>query len=214
MTEVSNKSGHGEMTEYPEGIAKWNWGAFFLSVFWGMGNKSYIALLTLLPIGCFVMPFVLGANGNQMAWKYKRWDSVEHFLRIQKRWSIAGWLMLVVLLMPVTVTSLTSTFSDQRDYRIIKEVISSNVKLQEALGKDLTPTLSSVENPEGKDLHKRFHIEYNGNYLLVLATYSTKSKLKECTFYNYGKVDADANVDVFFDLLTGKLRMPLMTMTF
>jgi hypothetical protein len=40
------------------------------------------------------MPFVLGAKGNEWAWKNKTWESVEQFKRVQRAWSIAGWASL------------------------------------------------------------------------------------------------------------------------
>jgi hypothetical protein len=76
--------------EIPPEIGGWNWGAFLLNWIWGIGNNTYIALLTLVPVVGFVMIFVLGAKGNRWAWKNGRWDSVEQFKRVQRRWAIAG----------------------------------------------------------------------------------------------------------------------------
>jgi hypothetical protein len=75
----------------PPEIQKWNWGAFLLNWIWGIGNNTFIALLTLIPFfGTFIMPFVLGAKGNKWAWQNGRWDSVEHFRRVQRLWAIWG----------------------------------------------------------------------------------------------------------------------------
>ena len=46
------------------------------------------------------MMFVLGAKGSAWAWRNGRWDNVEHFKRVQRRWAIAGvavWLGALVL---------------------------------------------------------------------------------------------------------------------
>ena len=46
------------------------------------------------------MLFVLGAKGSAWAWRNGRWDSVEHFKRVQRRWAIAGvavWIGALVL---------------------------------------------------------------------------------------------------------------------
>jgi hypothetical protein len=40
MNELENSSGTGKTTEVPAEIRGWNWGAFFLNFFWGIGNKS------------------------------------------------------------------------------------------------------------------------------------------------------------------------------
>jgi hypothetical protein len=74
----------------PPEIDRWNWGAFLLNWIWGIGNGTPIALLTLVPLVGFVMMFVLGAKGSRWAWRNKRWDSIEHFARVQRRWAIAG----------------------------------------------------------------------------------------------------------------------------
>ncbi len=56
----------------------------------GDRQQTYIALLTLVPLFGLIMPFVLGAKGNRWAWRNGRWDSVEHFRRVQRNWAIAG----------------------------------------------------------------------------------------------------------------------------
>ena len=77
--------------DIPAEIDRWNWGAFLLSWIWGIGNNTFIALLTLVPfIGILIMPFVLGAKGSAWAWRNGRWDSVAHFKRVQRLWAIWG----------------------------------------------------------------------------------------------------------------------------
>jgi Cytochrome oxidase complex assembly protein 1 len=84
--------------DIPPELDRWNWGAFLLNWIWGVGNNTYIALLTLIPLVNVVMPFVLGAKGSRWAWRNGRWDSVEHFKRVQRLWAIWGVIILVVLL--------------------------------------------------------------------------------------------------------------------
>jgi hypothetical protein len=72
----------------PPEIDRWNWGAFLLNWIWGIGNNTFIALLTFVPLFGLVMPFVLGAKGSRWAWRNGRWDSVEHFKRVQRKWAI------------------------------------------------------------------------------------------------------------------------------
>jgi hypothetical protein len=79
----------------PPEINRWNWGAFFLNWIWGIGNNTYIALLTFVPFVGFVMPFVLGAKGSAWAWRNGRWDSVEHFKRVQRLWAIWGLVIFI-----------------------------------------------------------------------------------------------------------------------
>ena len=65
-----------------------------------MGNNTYIALLTFVPFFGFIWMFVLGAKGSAWAWRNGRWDSVEHFKRVQRKWAIWGaviWIGMLVL---------------------------------------------------------------------------------------------------------------------
>jgi hypothetical protein len=46
------------------------------------------------------MPFVLGARGSAWAWRNGRWDSIDHFKRVQRKWAIWGvvlWIAAVAL---------------------------------------------------------------------------------------------------------------------
>jgi hypothetical protein len=79
----------------PDGIKGWSWGAFLLNWIWGPFNGTWIAMLSLVPYIGFVMMIVLGFKGREWAWKNKRWDSVEHFNRVQRLWSI--WALVLVL---------------------------------------------------------------------------------------------------------------------
>lgn len=82
----------------PDGIKGWSWGAFLLGPIWAIGNNTYVGLLTLVPYVGFIMSFVLGFKGQEWAWKNKQWDSVEHFNRVQEKWSYWGGMFLVVVL--------------------------------------------------------------------------------------------------------------------
>jgi len=58
---MDNTSGQGTLSQLPPEIKGWNWGAFFLSWIWGLGNGTYIALLCLIPFVNIVMIFIPGA---------------------------------------------------------------------------------------------------------------------------------------------------------
>jgi Cytochrome oxidase complex assembly protein 1 len=91
---------HADPEAIPAEIDRWNWGAFLLNWIWGVGNNTFIALLTFFPFVGLVMPFVLGAKGSRWAWRNGRWDSVEHFKRVQRLWAIWGvvlWLGAIAL---------------------------------------------------------------------------------------------------------------------
>ena len=94
---LQNTSGQGRSTAVPAEIKKWNWGAFFLNWLWGFGNRTYIALLCLIPLLNIVMIFVLGAKGSEWAWRNKQWESISHFKRVQKRWAWWGFSFFLLL---------------------------------------------------------------------------------------------------------------------
>lgn len=93
---MENTSGQGKSAVVPPEIDRWSWGAFLLNWIWGLGNRVYIALLMFVPFVNIVMIFVLGAKGSAWAWKNKRWESVEHFKRVQRKWTIAGVIVIVL----------------------------------------------------------------------------------------------------------------------
>ncbi len=95
---MENTSGQGKAAVVPDEVRGWSWGAFLLNWIWGLFNRTWIALAVLLPVIGFVVWIILGLKGNEWAWRNKRWDDVEHFKRVQRKWAIAG---LVVLLLPV-----------------------------------------------------------------------------------------------------------------
>ena len=89
----NNTSGQGKFAVIPPEIKGWNWGAFFFNWLWGIANSTYIALLCLIPFVNIIMIFVLGAKGNEWAWKNKRWYTIEQFKRVQRNWAIVGFIL-------------------------------------------------------------------------------------------------------------------------
>lgn len=89
-----NNSGGGSRIIPPDGVKGWSWGAFLLNWIWALFNKTWIGLLCLVPYIGFIFSFYLGFKGRELAWRNKRWDSVEHFNRVQRKWSI--WAAVLV----------------------------------------------------------------------------------------------------------------------
>ncbi|HEY9830956.1 MAG TPA: hypothetical protein V6D26_10270, partial [Stenomitos sp.] len=89
-----NNSGCGGLLDaripVPDEIKGWNWGAFLMPWLWPFTNHVWIGLLALVPqVGWFVA-IMLGAQGNEWAWKSRRWRSIEQFKAHQRGWAIAG----------------------------------------------------------------------------------------------------------------------------
>ena len=95
---MENTSGQGVAAVVPPELDRWNWGAFFLNWIWGIGNNTFIALLMFVPVVNMVMPFVLGVKGSAWAWRNKRWESVDHFRRVQRNWAIGGVVAIIALI--------------------------------------------------------------------------------------------------------------------
>lgn len=88
-------------------------GAFLLNWIWAIGNKTWIGLLALIPYVGFIVAIWLGFKGREMAWKNQQWESVEHFNRVQKKWSrwglgLAVGAMLLGILAAIVVPAYSS----------------------------------------------------------------------------------------------------------
>lgn len=87
-----------EMYEVPQEVKKWNWGAFVLTIFWGIGNKTYLPLLCLIPVFNVIWVFVCGAKGNEWAWKSGMFSDLETFRATQATWNRAGLVVFILIL--------------------------------------------------------------------------------------------------------------------
>ena len=88
----------------PPGVKRWNWAAFLMPAVWGLfSGVPYTAVLfgaALLPYGYQLIVMVsaslfLGYKGNELAWRGKKWRSVEHFNAFQKQW--ASWAVKLTI---------------------------------------------------------------------------------------------------------------------
>jgi len=114
---TANNSGQGKMATLPPELTGWNWGGFFFTWIWGIGNSTFIALLALLPLVNLVMIFVLGAKGNEWAWQNKRWNSIEHFKKVQKLWAIWGAVLFALgIILSIIIISVAIAASDPYYY--------------------------------------------------------------------------------------------------
>lgn len=104
-----NTSGHGSNAKVPAAVAgKFNWGVFLLTWIWGLYHKKYLTLI-MIPLGFLVyIPFVgwliplgvgiwFGIKGNEWAWQGRRYNSIAQFHESQKKWAIAGIIVIVLL---------------------------------------------------------------------------------------------------------------------
>ncbi|MBY0377810.1 MAG: ribonuclease G [Gammaproteobacteria bacterium] len=97
MNDQTEFKKNNQQEPLPPGIAGWSWGAFFLTWIWGLGNRTYRALWCFVPIVGICMRIALGIKGREWAWRHKKWESIEQFNKVQKRWSIVGLILVVCL---------------------------------------------------------------------------------------------------------------------
>ena len=152
--EIEYVSGMGKKSKVPPEIKKWSWGAFLLNWIWGIGNSTYIALLMFVPLVNIVMIFVLGAKGNEWAWKNRTWRNIEHFRSVQKKWAISG-LLFWAIFIPVMISTITGVMRNSDAYQLSFKAIQNNTEIIELLGTPLSAGFfitGSVQTsgPEGR----------------------------------------------------------------
>ncbi len=175
---LANNSGQGKDSPVLDIVSKrFNWGAFFLSWIWGLGNRSYItllmfpaAILTMIPVIGFFVPLALdiwfGIKGNTWAWQNKQWRSVEHFHEVQKKWAIGGliafiaWIVLSVLIifalvMPVFMTN-TDSMKNSTNCKKYISLASQAVVMNEALGNKCELSSDGIAECFAKGLHENY----------------------------------------------------------
>ncbi|WP_047999514.1 hypothetical protein [Lactiplantibacillus herbarum] len=82
--------------QVPAEVKGWNWGAFMYNFIWGIGNRTYLPLLTLIPIFNIVWIFVVGFKGNQWAWQKGDYKDVATFKAVQATWNRAGLVQFII----------------------------------------------------------------------------------------------------------------------
>jgi len=87
----------------PAEIRRWNWGAFYFNMMWGIGHRTYLPLLVLIPIFNLVWIFICGAKGNEWAWKAGNYSSAEEFLKMQSTWNRAGFVGFIISVVGVAI---------------------------------------------------------------------------------------------------------------
>lgn len=109
-----NTSGQGKGSIPPGEVSgRWNWAAFlFPTVFAGI-NRLWlwlaIAATPVVLLGFDILPrqvsslaslgvgIYLGIKGNGLAWQKRRWESVQQFRKVQRRWAWGSLVAIIAL---------------------------------------------------------------------------------------------------------------------
>ncbi len=164
---AENTSGQGSLAVIPQEIRGWNWGAFILTWLWGISNKVWISLLSAIPYVGVIMAIMLGVKGNEWAWRNKRWDSIQHFKSTQKKWSIAGVVILAIGLAIGISAILLNTCAAPSTIPPLLEPSKS--------APDSAPPTSLTPSPEPTPIPKNNNSQYNIDddyYLSIVETTS------------------------------------------
>ena len=114
----------------PAGVAGWSWGAFLLNWIWAAGNRTWVGLFAMIPYIGFGVAIWLGIKGREMAWENARWDNVEHFNRVQRRWSqwgigVAIFSGVISMLITILLFSYLTTAKENDVAPFSKELLSA-----------------------------------------------------------------------------------------
>ncbi len=99
----------------PPSARGWNTAAFLIGPVWGPANGVWLGILGLvflaipesvLEIGWRLSLYLaygvfLGFRGNELAWRARRWSSLEHFKRVQQQWMIVALIVNIALIFVV-----------------------------------------------------------------------------------------------------------------
>ena len=166
-TDLTNNSGQGSNSPVLDIVSKkFNWGAFMLNWIWGLGNKTFITLIIfpvslaayipfvgwLITLGCSIW---FGIKGNEWAWQNKRWQSIEHFHSVQKKWAIGGViaffvqilliaLVCVAMFIPLTMNEKVSGAHNRTATLKSINTLTEVAIMGETLEKKCTPTSTGL----------------------------------------------------------------------
>ncbi|MDX1359568.1 MAG: hypothetical protein R3232_12110 [Clostridia bacterium] len=159
---TENTSGKGKYAEVPNEIAGWNWGGFFLTWIWGLGNSTLIALLALVPILNLGVAIYLGAYGNELAWKNQYWHDVNDFKKTQRKWAIAG-LAVTLVLVSLMALNIGLKISEKKQSNImakqVMEMVMQDTEARAIVGDDATIAANHGHRTVsvGNDIQKETH---------------------------------------------------------
>jgi hypothetical protein len=101
------RSGKDEASVIPPELGHWNWGAAFLTIWWGIYYRVWITFLIFVPVIGQFWWVIMGIKGNEWAWQKNKWLSVDEFKKAQKKWAVWAIALLVLsLLMGMACASL------------------------------------------------------------------------------------------------------------
>jgi Tfp pilus assembly major pilin PilA len=90
------------------------------------------------------MLLILGVKGREWAWRNKRWESLEHFNRVQRKWSIWG---LAIIGLALLGTFAAIVIPSYQDYTIRAKVAEGLTKVEPVKVAYLDSMMKNAEWP-------------------------------------------------------------------
>ena len=96
--------------QLPSSLRGWNTAAFLIGPVWGPANGVWLGVVSLIFLAIptidwgwrltlyLIFGLVLGYYGNLLAWRGRKWDSTEHFKKVQDKWMIIGLIINILVL--------------------------------------------------------------------------------------------------------------------
>lgn len=158
---IENTSGMGKDQPIPDGVTGWSTGAFVLNWIWSIFNKTWIGLICLVPLVGPFMALYLGFDGRKLAWQNKRWDSVEHFNKVQKKWSVWALVILAIPVFFIAIAIILPMFNKEKNSVLLETTAQESTPSQtdvmeqpaesESASSDSPSTTDNLVVPEGAD---------------------------------------------------------------
>ena len=94
----------------PSSLRGWNTAAFLIGPVWGPANGVWLGVISLIFLVIptidwgwrltlyLIFGLILGYYGNLLAWRGRKWDSAEHFKKVQDKWMILGLVINILVL--------------------------------------------------------------------------------------------------------------------
>lgn len=92
----SVSTAHGINGPMPDELRRWSWAAFLMTWLWGISHNVWISLLSFVPFVNLFIWIYLGIKGNELAWQNRKFESVQQFHEVQKKWTQWGVGLLIV----------------------------------------------------------------------------------------------------------------------
>ena len=108
-----------QKVEVPPSVNRWSWPAFLFGWVWAWGTGLYIwpwivlgilvietiawPLMVITIPGYFGLYIYFGICGNRLLYQTGRFQSVEHFLEVERKWMKAFWVLLAIMVFLIIV---------------------------------------------------------------------------------------------------------------